>query len=117
MKILFAPGSIIHNPEALEVAICCVSDNRSALVVSHDFRKANFPNSAIMAASSLPGSTTGASSGYGVIVKKPFFGNPKYYFNRACMEMNVPWLIAAIAAEFERDKSGIGRTVKILQWT
>ncbi|MEI7512945.1 MAG: hypothetical protein WCK01_05840 [Candidatus Uhrbacteria bacterium] len=117
MIILFAPGSVILNPGALEVAICRVSENRNALVVSHDFWNTKFPNSAIMVHSALLGSTTGASSGYGVIVKKPFFGNPKYYFNRACMEMDVPWLIASLAAEFERDKSGIGRTVEILRWT
>ena len=116
-KILFSPGSLIRGPEALEVAICHVADNRFAAAVSPDRGKAVLPSSVIIADCAVCGSTLGAGCGYGVVVKRPLLGMPRYQFANIEKTKDVPWLIAAIASEFQRDRSGVGTTVEVIPWT
>jgi hypothetical protein len=70
----------------------------------------------ILADSATGGSTTGAASWYGVEAKKRLFGGVTYRFCRKEMTTDVSWLLGAIAAEFARDKQGLGRRVQVSYW-
>lgn len=116
LVIVVEPERTIEAPHALESAISAVALNRRLLVLSHNPRRTALPTSAVLADSALSGSTTAAASGYGVEVRKRLFGGASYRLCRKEMTADVPWLIALIAAEFERDRHGLGREVMVSHW-
>jgi hypothetical protein len=116
LVIVVEPETMIENPRALESAISAVVSNSRLLALSHNLKRTDLPTSAVLAHSALSGSTTAAASGYGVKVRKRLVGGVSYRLCPKEMAADVPWLIALIAAEFERDRYGLGKKVMVSHW-
>jgi len=117
--IILEPGSYIGDPIALEAAIKVVAENKNLMAISYKYRKGSYPTSAILSTSTVMiwGVTSGAASFKGVKIKKKLFGSINFLYQTELIKADVPWLIAAIAAEYERDVRHQGFKVNISYWT
>jgi len=117
--IILEPGSFIKNPIALESSIKEVSANDGLIALSYNHKKISYPNSAILSTITVMmwGVTSGAASYKGVKIKKKLFGGINFLYQDDIIKADVPWLIAAIAAEYDRDISRQGFRVSISCWT
>ena len=117
--IIVEPGSCIRDITALESAIKNVDANDCLIAISYNIKKSSYPNSAILSTSTvmMRGVTSGAASFKGVKVKKRLFGGINFLYQNDLNKADVPWLIAAIAVEYERDIRHQGFKVNISCWT
>jgi hypothetical protein len=117
--IMVEPGAYIKDPIALESAIRNVDENKNLIAISYKYKKSSYPNSAILSTSTvmMGGVTSGAAGFKGVKVKKRLFGGINFLYQNDLNKADVPWLIAAIAAEYERDIRHQGFKVSISCWT
>jgi len=117
--IIVTPSQVIRNVKSLESAIISAAEDSNLLVVLKNLKDNSFPDSLIInmkfKITGIP-ITLGASSRWGVKVKKKFFGGFSFQFQGFVEQTDISWLMAAIAAEYERDRDGRGLKVMTLNW-
>jgi hypothetical protein len=120
--VLIAPGKIVKVSaySLLEESIKTVIDNPKTLVISHDGKSPTLPQAGIFNQQATQFNIMRtAAAGMPVSLKKAFMGAFKFERKTDALdfpEMNVPWLVGALAYEFQQDSAGVGLQVVSKSW-
>jgi hypothetical protein len=121
--ILIEPGSPITGTgfDSLSLSIQAVSDDHKQFIISHRGDSESLPNSGIFNRSATQYRILlTAAEGMPIIIKKPMFGDIKFERDLNFLdfpELNVTWLISALAFEYQNDLNKVGLKLKFNLWT
>lgn len=109
-----------HAYNILDKTLQTVSENRKQLVVSFKRNQKFIPASCAFRSPSVGwNNLLAASSRYSISCRKKLFSGIEFQASRTTLASNldIPWLISAIAFDYQRDKNSSGYKVTFAQWT